>query len=249
MNEKTYAKLRPWGIAAVILLALGCGGYQFLLLLVGYSGYAEISWALVFGWIGFLMRTLPRVTWNGSMVGMGILCTVGSVFLTQWLLREFTRHLSFAPWRWRWTVCGIGALAVLFLVGLAIGGSAHQIGWMMGSDVRWFKERIHDQSSGLDGVASNLLREGETDPAVWRTKLMESPRVGVTNQWAIDRAQILFVLDDQGAVTGAFIIPRDKESGWAHGVFHTKGKQAKWLYSAQQVRDLIREHSAHLEAF
>jgi len=181
------------------------------------------------------------------MVGMGVLCAAGVIWIGQWLLRETTRHLPIAPWKWRWTLCGIAAIGVLFLVGLSIGGAIHQIGWIATSDEPWVRERSGRPLRELEHAAGTVFDDAPSDLSSWRVGLAH--RVGRYHQSVFDKVRILFVLDDEGLVTGVILVPRAAEDRkWAYGTFVTHDGDRR-LRDEEEFRALIQEHARKLEAF
>ncbi len=79
---------------------------------------------LLFGWFSFLRRNLPLVTvnWAGLATGLAILA------ITLAAMHVFFR--SWRPWRFRWTVMIVLALAVLFAAGFSTIGLARHVGWL-----------------------------------------------------------------------------------------------------------------------
>lgn len=137
-TQSTPRKL-PRLVARVCLISVLF--FIFVLLLgpiIFGRGYFEAGWYLLVGWLSFLNRTVPRIAWNWDLIGMGVVCGAGILLLThqflRWLVGSITaKHEGEVRWPWRWTWCGIASLGVLFLVGMAIGGAAHQIGWISSS--------------------------------------------------------------------------------------------------------------------
>ena len=116
-----------WVIASVLFL--------MFFLMVG-PGFLEPAIVLAFGWVLFLQRTVSAISWNWDLLGMSILASIVILVLVQKLVGGLfdraaaARNLSYR-WSWRWTCSGFVGLLVLFLVGMAVGGIAHQVGWMM----------------------------------------------------------------------------------------------------------------------
>jgi MFS family permease len=101
----------------------------------------QIPGYFLFGWIFFLKRTLPQVSFNWSGVTLAMLCAalivLGVHWFCSWLHRQTGNQKSELPkreWSWRWSsgIC-IGML-LLFSTCIAITGAVHQTGWLIGSN-------------------------------------------------------------------------------------------------------------------
>ncbi|MBA3313449.1 MAG: DUF1559 domain-containing protein [Planctomycetota bacterium] len=96
-----------------------------------------VEWfvSLVFGWLLFLLRVLPRMTFDpgSTVVGMAalILLTAGAHAVGRSASKRFclTHH-----WRLKWTVASVGLLFLLFVAGTSLIGITHQIAWLATSD-------------------------------------------------------------------------------------------------------------------
>src|SRR5580765_7346559 len=108
----------------------------FLMMMAGIgTGLVDLGVTLLFGWIRFLSDTWPRISWNAGAIWTTCLCVglvllLGHWFLV-WLCRSVasTRGKPFS-WPWKWTWCGLVGIALCFLVGMAIAGAVHQLGWI-----------------------------------------------------------------------------------------------------------------------
>ena len=106
---------------------------------LGAAIFSEIGRILLFGWIAFLGRTIPRVTVNPS----GIVSGAGTLLLLVALVHYFGRWLVRAssaesgvlprPWRSRWSVSIVGSLILMFAVGYCSVGLARHLGWIFSS--------------------------------------------------------------------------------------------------------------------
>src|SRR5262249_24078829 len=125
-----------WTILVVlVLLILSALAAQNLL---------EISFLLVAGWVSFLSRTLPRISFNGELLLTALFCVVGVLLLAHWFLNWLTVRLGSSrgqawTWAWRWTWCGGSTLGVACVVGMSLGGITHQAGWMFSMHEPWFE--------------------------------------------------------------------------------------------------------------
>ena len=128
-------------------LALGLGVLfaAFAASAVAGGVYAEGFHGLAFGWVGYLRRVLPQVRVNGDGVATGVIClvlfTVGLHGFFRWLSAEVGRAsgISPRPWSWRRTLAIVTLVMLMFAVGVAATGIAHQAGWLIASR-RWLVE-------------------------------------------------------------------------------------------------------------
>lgn len=107
---------RILGVLFVLgILAMFWGGHLFL---------------LVFGWIAFLGRVGPQMTFDPLAIAYGAaalaLFVVGVHFTARWLRGP----ASHRPWRLRSSVALVFGFVVLFAAGIAIVGGLHQATWL-----------------------------------------------------------------------------------------------------------------------
>jgi hypothetical protein len=124
------------GFGKILLVLLLFLFAIFILAALGPNAW--ILDVLLFGWLKFLSRTVPRISWNWDLVGMAGLCLGVSLVLTHGFLRWLATQIANSrgkvwAWPWRWTWCGTLSMGVLFLVGMAVGGIVHQTGWIAAS--------------------------------------------------------------------------------------------------------------------
>lgn len=120
--------LRVFGVLALIFVAC------FFLLLFGGEWAVQLPITIAFGWVFYLIKTLPKVSVNWGAVLLFIL-TVGLAGglghgFCRWLWKG-TGHEE--PWRRRWTASGLAIVLVMFAAGMAVTGIAHQTGWLIRS--------------------------------------------------------------------------------------------------------------------
>jgi prepilin-type processing-associated H-X9-DG protein len=111
-----------------------------VMILIGAVAIAsETVRILVFGWIAFLGRTIPRATINLSGVVSGAVTLVLLVALVhyfgRWLARASSAEPGAArrPWRLRWSLSIVGSVILMFVVGYASVGLARHLGWIFSS--------------------------------------------------------------------------------------------------------------------
>ncbi len=160
--------MRPWFVRAVLgFLVL------FLMVCIGFLAPIDFAVALLFGWVVYLYRVLPEVRTNWWGLATAIACLVPLAIGTHLFLAWFSRQPDDAKavlerrWRWRWTGWLIAGVVLMFVAGLAAGGVAHQIGWLInapeplvnadgGGRSAARRAAIHEQSQA-DGTGPLLL--------------------------------------------------------------------------------------------
>src|SRR5207244_585092 len=91
------------------------------------------------GWIFYLMRVLPEIRINWDGVATALLClvlfTAGAHAFLRWLYRGAAGPKDSVDrrWRLRWSGWLVGGIVLMFVAGLAAGGVAHQVGWLITS--------------------------------------------------------------------------------------------------------------------
>ncbi|MGO8748073.1 MAG: hypothetical protein ACLQNE_19030 [Thermoguttaceae bacterium] len=119
--------------AAIEIPSCGTVGERLARYLLG----SEVAGTLLFGWIGFVRHTLPRVTVNPSAVVSGVTTFVLFTALVDGLARGCCRaqQPGAAPrrWRFRWTVSIVVGVFLMFAVGYCTIGLVRQVGWILSS--------------------------------------------------------------------------------------------------------------------
>lgn len=114
-----------------------------MMLCIGFTFPFEVAFYLAFGWIRYLYRVLPQVTWDWpTLLGAVALLAVFTCGM-HWLLSCLGRHRSsvaatdlaphsFAPprWRWSWTAAIVLLIFLTFIAGISMVGIAHQASWL-----------------------------------------------------------------------------------------------------------------------
>jgi prepilin-type processing-associated H-X9-DG protein len=106
---------------------------------LGVALFSDVGRILLFGWIAFLGRTIPRATVNLSGVATGavaLLLLVAMVhYFGRWLVRATSAEpgVSPQPWRFRWSVSIVGSVILMFAVGYCSVGLARHLGWIFSS--------------------------------------------------------------------------------------------------------------------
>jgi prepilin-type processing-associated H-X9-DG protein len=118
---------------------IGCLGGLLAACAVWAAIFSEIGRILLFGWIAFLGRTIPRATVNLSGVASGVVALVLLVAMVHYFGRWLVRASSAGPgvlprpWRFRWSVSIVGSVILMFAVGYCSVGLARHLGWILSS--------------------------------------------------------------------------------------------------------------------
>lgn len=255
--------LRVIGKILLYLFAILIVLFFALSLLVG-SGHVDLVVTFLFGWISFLSRTLPNISWNWELIGMGLFCTAVVLLLAHRFLAWVTRSIASARnsswrWPWKWTWCGFASIVLLFLVGMSIGGVAHQIGWVLSSTERWFEPKggyginelnnlkqlelaFRMASNDEDGDVTKIRRE------LWDPKGEIFGSSKQAKSW-MQSYQILVITDEQhrGKAVGTIIFPRDGERRKrGRGCYSFGGIEER--FSLEKLPELIKKHEGRLVA-
>lgn len=239
-------------------------GVSLALLVVLITGakVVEIPMLIGFGWARFLRRTIPRISFNPDLAGMTLLCLAGVLLLAHSFLRWLTKAVAAAgarnwAWRWRWTWCGAAAMGAVFLVGMAVGGIAHQVAWMASSPEPWYERKlggaqlISDLTQlrmGLQTVLDDT--KGDLEKARRELKHAESEYLfRYKDEPSLsERYSCLLILEGKGSLLGAILFPRDP-SKWNHprGLLYWFEQQQDFL-PMSELPVLLQRHQGHLLA-
>src|SRR5206468_3147156 len=97
------------------LVVFGC-------LLVLVLGCFEVPRTLLFGWLFFLARVLPRMTVDAPSVAVGgvaVLLFTAGVHLIGRAWRQASSHVV-GPWKRRWSLAVVAVVFLLFASGIAL---------------------------------------------------------------------------------------------------------------------------------
>lgn len=234
--------------------------FLFFLGLVGAISSLEPPLILAFGWIAFLGRTLPKISWNWDVIGMGLMCVALILFLAHRFLTWFVKNVAAASvswrWPWKWTWCGLSAVMIFFLVGMATGGIAHQIGWIITSPDPWFevKGNLNDKMEMERTYMAfrTALEETNGDLAVLRRRIWSSennlivlPDKGVS---LMEKFHILFIVGADKKVTGLIIFLRDPQKRAKVYALYSNGDSEGYV-APNGISDLIRTNQQNLISF
>ena len=134
-------------------------------MVLAFGFYPQVTTLILVGWVGFLMRVGPQLSirWDGIAIFVVMSsCSLGIThYLLSWLVGEIRRARPDAakvtPWRFRQTVAALSILLMVFVVGVAMAGVVHQIGWMITSPKPLYVDAIQTETDS----AQSLHRPGE----------------------------------------------------------------------------------------
>lgn len=243
-------------LALVMILVM----IAFLYLPVFFmAGRAGVLGAVVFGWWRFLSRTLPGISWNWDIVGMSALCVLLVLLLAHAFLRWITKAISFArgrsgQWPWRWTWCGLISIGLFFLVGMCVGGVAHQAGWLSSQTGSWYETKGEDvfDLRQLDGALEQAALEVGGDIAEVR-RAVAGPDSTYLRQRSgenslVERFQVLLIREGTNDFAGRIIFLRDPtRRARTRGIYWFEGKTE--YFPLEKLPELIQKHQTQLLAF
>lgn len=223
------------------------------------AGRAGVLGAITLGWWSFLQRTLPGISWNWNIVGMSALCVLLILILAHVFLRWITKSVSSAQgrssqWPWRWTWCGLLATGLLFLVGMGVGGMAHQAGWLSSQSGSWYEIKGEDffNLRQLDGALQQAALEAGGDILEMR-RVLRSPDSsyfprGRGENALLARFQLLLIRDGTNDFAGRIIFPRDPaRQARSRGIYRFEGRNDE--FPMDRLPELIQRHQNQLLAF
>jgi hypothetical protein len=115
-----------------------------LILLAPFVPFLELFVILPLGWIRFLIRVLPQVTFNPALAIQTIVLATFAVGLTHWLLGWLYRAVQSdeteteQPWRWKWTFSSLTIVMLAFVVGISMVSIVHQSYWLTRHEEPWY---------------------------------------------------------------------------------------------------------------
>jgi hypothetical protein len=210
--------------------------------------------ALATGWYRFLERTLPRMTWNWDLLGMGLICTALILGGVHWFLSWLHRQRSSAfgnggdssSWAWRHTWCGATIVGLAFFIGSAVVGTVHQIGWLASSP----EPIVEAKSPGLyyasmrqiEGAFATAMLESGNQLAAARRRLWDAKEEILRGiPWLRESFHVLVVVGPDHRVRGLIVFPRDLEKRSRFGGLYEFSGDSKPVPAAE-IPDLIARH-------
>lgn len=250
---------RRSGVGLGCLLSIVAGGFLFVLLMGGIGfGVMGLLVSLLFGWISFLTKTAPKISWDGGTICLYVLIIGCLVFLADNFFKWLVRSISVARgrnffWPLKWTCAGVIATGLCMLIGMAVTGIAHQMVWLLESDEPMYEQRprslqaLRDED-GLAQVIRQMLIDTHTVAGLIQdlAKEVERPQgQGFSLEHALEISHVLCLAED-GKIQGALIFPRQPDAQRLGG-YHIYGDRQKRL-SSEQVQAFIQQNRANLIA-
>jgi len=241
-------------------------GFLGLVLLAFFGPFiqlpVEILIALATGWLKFLVRTIPQVHTNWSSLGMAGVCVASILCSAHWFLRWISRHTRTArgwteswDWPWKWTWCAFAGFSLMFVVGMAVGGAAHQIGWMASSPEPLVESRrmrrIMDYNNlrQLEAAVDQAELECKGDVRKMREWLWQANEAFPTKFAEDLRLQyhVFGISQTDGRLVGSLIFPRDGQAfSRVGGHFRFEAKSDN--VPPKKIGELIEQYRSRLVA-
>jgi hypothetical protein len=230
----------------------------FLMMMAGIGiGLLDLTITTLFGWISFIRDIWPRISWNWGSILTGILCSALILFLGHSLLAWLSHGIAAArgkPFRWpmKWTVCGLGAIALCFLIGMAVAGAAHQIGWIAESDEPLYEERPraiahYREVRDMGYMVAGCLGGTNTVQSL-RACVRDAVKDSSFHHPNIESVHLLMLVNSNAQVEGVIVFPRSTEARqrWG-GEFQTHTNDEH--LSASELSAFVENNVANLIAF
>ncbi len=150
------AKVAVNSIAGVLgILLLFCLGCLFPL---------DFLFALIAGWVFYLIRVVPQITWNWSGFITALVCLIALAFGLQWFLGWFYKqwqskigNSSPRSWSWAWTMRVLAMVVLMFAAGISAIGITHQTAWLVTSPGPWLEGGFREPANRISSL--NNMKE------------------------------------------------------------------------------------------
>lgn len=192
--------------------------YGFLLLILVpffVSGPLRVAGALIFGWLSFLGRTLPKVTLSWSGIGMAVVCSVLIVVAIHSFCSWLARTRSGVAWRWRSSFAIYGLGWGLFMMTMAVTGIVHQSAWLAISEEEWLVRRKWDVSGirQFSYVVEQTLEEHDWKAEPGQTNLWNEIDLRAYYSRDVSREALhTLFFPPEGTVSNVLIFHRDPKT-------------------------------------
>ena len=102
---------------------------------------------LVYGWVLFLLRTVPQVSVNPVAIISGTVFIVLLAVAIQGCCSSYCSAVSAKSavsvrWRFRWSLVLVCVVVVMFVAALSTIGLARHVGWLFSSTDPTYKETV-----------------------------------------------------------------------------------------------------------
>jgi prepilin-type processing-associated H-X9-DG protein len=167
--ESPAPRRKTGKLALIIAIAFVFLALQFCMGIICIPGL-DMLFVLVFGWIYFLVQTLPKVTVRWEMFPLGLLyCSIliaGSHYFLGWLYGELHAKAALEnattppAWRWQWTFSAFGLVILMFAAGIGAIGVVHQTTWLIRSPLPLYGSGPGERANRVH-CGSNLRQIGQ----------------------------------------------------------------------------------------
>lgn len=140
-----------------------------LILVARWSG--EAARALLIGWVQFLIRVVPQISVDWSIVAAAVFVFAFFTLGVHWFGRAALRVRGpERRWKAGWSLAVSATVVVAFIAGICMIGTTHQAGWLMTSNepaiverqkVRYYTNSSRDQLRVLAMGLKNAGDQGE----------------------------------------------------------------------------------------
>jgi len=154
-------------------------------------------------------------------------------------------------WPMKWTACGLGSIALCFLIGMAVAGAAHQIAWIAQNEeslyensFKKFEPYHHMREIGV------LIAESLNDShsvASFRTNV--SAYISEEHRLSADRFHILMLADSGGGIEGVLVFPRDPQDRKRFGAELTTSTTNSMRIEPRDLQNFIDGNANKFVAF
>jgi hypothetical protein len=213
---------------------------------MGQVWVIQVPLALVVGWVGFLRRVVPEVTWRwgaiAETVAVGAVLGVGSHLFLRRLWRQL-RPGDASPWPVRWSVSLVALIVLFFCATMATVGIGHHVGWLASgraplteSSWRFMPRLMEWEHEEVCQKALVLSKSGVPDARI--------AQVLLGDEQTRTKAERLHVVPRQGpgGEVGFLVFPRDPISRErAGGVRCGGGVVGKEPFMAAELPRLLSE--------
>ena len=225
----------------------------YLLLLFVCSVFSGVFWflavpiLLAFGWLPYLLRTLPEVSIAGPDLVFAVACLatlgVGGHHFLQWIYRSWrsgeARSDETTRWQPRWTGSLLALLVLLFTANIATVGVVHQLGWIAAAPIlthSWSAPTFRARRICTHFKYARSSAE-ELRVAIWRDPQLR--------RYARD-LHVLVREDSDGEVIAAVFprAPAELKRSW----LRLCGAELDEQHEAEDATRALREHGFHTAA-
>lgn len=174
-----------YSVLAIVLL-----GFVLMTGLFSWIGY------LLVGWVAFIFRVLPQISWNLEAIASGFVLIAGTLAMVHFLGKGFVRG-----WRWRWSFAGVAVPCWLFVLTIGIAGWSRS-----GSELNSVSEvlvpEIRDQERMLLFRAMEVWGILQGSESTMDTAWADLSQVGAPNMRAkFDSVRVYLVPGEDGKVS------------------------------------------------